>query len=157
MPHLHPLPPVKLPYTIRVDPDHHSNPEPTVYDIKVATEDPIRMKVLAMSQNPEYHSALKQIAQLDDSLATIVQAIQHSKAKHTFYRSMAKDPVPFVNRWMSSQKRDLEVITGSAMRGGGEDGSGPEFARGGSKGIWSSALVSEAVRYRLAKPEPRAP
>ena len=84
MPHLHPLPPVKLPYTIRVDPDHHLNPEPTIYDIKVATEDPIRMKVLAMSQNAEYHSALKQIAQLDDSLAMIVQAIQHSKAKHTF-------------------------------------------------------------------------
>src|SRR2546423_12102800 len=150
MQHLHPLPTVKLPYTIRVDRNHHANPEPTIYDIKVATEDPIRMKILAMNQNPEYLTALKQITQLDDSLAMIVQAIQHSKAKHAFYRSMAKDPVSFINRWMSSQKRDLEVITGSALRGGGEDGSGPEFARGGGKGVWSSPLVSEAVRYRLA-------
>ncbi len=171
MPHLHPLPPIKLPYTIRVDPTHHANPEPTVYDIRVATEDTIRRKIMAMTQNPEYATTLRQIAQLDDALALIVQAIQRSKAKHTFYRSMAKDPVNFINRWMSSQKRDLEVIMGEATRGGGEDGSGLEFQRGGSKGMWDSPVsipegpiyrqicklltflqvVKEAVRYMLAK------
>ena len=154
MPHLHPLPPVKLPYTIRVDSEHQDNTEATVYDIRVATEDPIRLKVLAMSQNPEYHAALKQITQLDDQLAILVQAIQHSKAKHTFYKSMSKDPVNFIKRWMSSQKRDLEVIMGDATRGGGEDGSGPEFARGGRDGVWGTPVVQEAVRYMLAKNAP---
>lgn len=151
MPHLHPLPPIKLAYTIRVDPNHHSNPEPTVYDIRVATEDPIRAKILALVQDPEYVAVLKQINQVDDALAVIVQAIQHSKAKHTFYRSMSKDPVNFIKRWMSSQKRDLEVIMGEATRGGGEDGSGMEFQRGGSKGMWDTPVVKEAVRYMLAK------
>ena len=142
-----------------------------MYDIRVATEDPIRRKIMAMTQNPEFATALRQIGQLDDALAVIVQAIQHSKAKHTFYRSMAKDPVNFIQRWMSSQKRDLEVIMGEATRGGGEDGSGLEFQRGGSKGMWDSPVstsmsllslvlhltnitfqvVKEAVRYMLAK------
>jgi len=145
MPHLHPLPPIKLQYTIRVDPNHHSSPEPTIYDIRVATEDPIKIKTIAMTQNPEYAIGLRQIAQLDDALAVIVQAIQHSKAKHTFYRSMAKDPVNFIRRWMSSQKRDLEVIMGEATRGGGEDGSGIEFQRGGSKGMWDSPVSSRVA------------
>ena len=153
MPHLHPLPPVKLAYTIRVDPEHHSDPIPTIYDVRVATEDPIRQKMLAMSQNPDYHTSLKQIAQLDDSLAVIIQAIAHSKAKHIFYKSMSKDPVNFIKRWLSSQKRDLEVILGEATRGGGEDGSGREFERGGDQGMWDTPVVKEAVRYMLAKPE----
>jgi SWI/SNF-related matrix-associated actin-dependent regulator of chromatin subfamily D len=64
---------------------------------------------------------------------------------------MQTDPVNFVKRWMSSQKRDLEMILGEATRGGGEDGSGAEFQRGGRDGVWGSEVVMEAVRYKLAK------
>ncbi|KAK5088855.1 SWI/SNF and RSC complex subunit Ssr3 [Lithohypha guttulata] len=153
MAHLLPLDSVKLPYTVRVDQEFLNNPEPTVYDIKVVVEDPLRARVLAMHQNPDLHSGLRQIAQLDEQLAVIVQALQHSKARHTFFKSMAKDPAGFVNKWMKSQRRDLEVILGEATRGGGEDGSGPEFARGGKDGVWGSESVTEAVRYMLAKPQ----
>lgn len=153
MSHLQPLPPVKLAYTVRVDQKFLDNPEPTIYDIRVPVEDPLRAKVVAMHQNPELHAGLRQIAQLDEQLAIIIQSLQHSNARHTFFKSMAKDPAGFVNKWEKSQRRDLEVILGEAARGGGEDGSGPEFAKGGRDGVWGSDSVTEAVRYMLAKPQ----
>jgi SWI/SNF-related matrix-associated actin-dependent regulator of chromatin subfamily D len=145
------LSPIKLPYTIRVDSAYQSSSSPTIYDIRVTVEDPLQARMLAMTQNPEYPATLRQISQLDDQLAIITQALSHSKAKHSFYKSMQSDPVNFVKRWMSSQKRDLEVILGEATRGGGEDGGAPEFQRGGSDGVWGTQVVKEAVRYKLAK------
>jgi len=153
MSHLHVLPPVKLPYTVRVDQEFLENPQPTVYDIRVLVEDPLKARVIAMTQNTELQAGLRQIAQLDEQLAVIVQALQHSKARHTFYKSMAKDPAGFVDKWVKSQRRDLEVILGEAGRGGGEDGSGPEFAKGGKDGVWGTETVTEAVRYMLARPQ----
>ncbi len=140
-----------MPYTIRVDSAYQSAPTPTIYDVRVTVEDPLHAKMLAMTHNPEYPATLRQMSHLDDQLAIIIQALAHSKAKHSFYKSMQGDPVNFVKRWMSSQKRDLEVILGEATRGGGEDGSAPEFQRGGSEGIWGTQVVKEAVRYKLAK------
>ena len=119
-------------------------------------EDPLRAQLVTLTKNPAYNQSLHQIAQLDESLALVIQAIAHSKAKHTFYSAMAKDPVNFVKRWMSSQQRDLETIMGEATRGGGEDASGPEFQRGGDDGVWNSTVVKEAVRYMLARPEATA-
>ena len=117
----------------------------------MTVEDRLQSKMLAMTQNPEYAATLRQISQLDDQVAIIIQALARSKAKHSFYQSMQGDPVNFVKRWMSSQKRDLEVILGEATRGGGEDGSAPEFQKGGSEGVWGTQVVKEAVRYKLAK------
>ena len=109
-----------------------------------------------MTTNKAYSQTLRQIAQLDDSLALVIQAVAHSKAKHNFYSAMAKDPANFIKRWLSSQQRDLEVIVGEASRGGGEDGSGPEFHRGGDAGVWNTPVVREAVRYMLARPDATA-
>ena len=152
MGHCTPLPPVKLPYTIRVDPDYVNSPAPTIYDIRVSVEDPLRAKMVALTSNPSYAQTLRRISALDDDLAVIIQAIAHSTAKRNFYKAMSKDPVNFIKRWMSSQKRDLEVILGEATRGGGEDASGAEFRRGGDKGVWESDVVKDAVRYMLARP-----
>jgi SWI/SNF-related matrix-associated actin-dependent regulator of chromatin subfamily D len=54
-------------------------------------------------------------------------------------------PTEFIAQWLSSQKRDLEVIAGEATRGGGEDASGDEWRRGGKNGIWGSDNVRESV------------
>lgn len=155
-PHTSPLDPIKLPYTIRVDEDFHKDPTPTVYDIQVAVEDSLRAKMLALTQNPQYTAGLRQIAALDDQLALIVQALTHSRAKHSFYTALSKDPATFLRRWVNSQRRDLETILGEATRGGGEDGSGPEFRRGGAESVWDTQVAREAVRYMLAKPEAAA-
>ncbi|GAQ44407.1 hypothetical protein ASPTUDRAFT_186210 [Aspergillus tubingensis CBS 134.48] len=152
-PHTSPIDPIHLPYTIRVDEDYHKDPTPTVYDIQVALEDPLRSKMLALTQNPQYTASMRQIATLDDQVALIVQALTHSRARHSFYTALSKDPATFVRRWINSQRRDLETILGEATRGGGEDASGPEFRRGGTDGVWDTTVAREAVRYMLAKPE----
>ncbi|SPQ20592.1 1f918753-3d5a-4f4c-b6ea-875b2b68815e [Thermothielavioides terrestris] len=150
-PHLRPLPPIKLPYTIRVDEEFHKAPQPTIYDVRVAVDDPLRAKLLPFIQNPQYAAMLKDVAVLDDQLATLVQAVAHSKAKHTFLTSMARDPVGFVKAWLSSQKRDLEVIMGEATRGGGEDATGDEWRRGGRDSVWATPNARESVNVLLSK------
>ncbi|KAK8218859.1 SWI-SNF complex subunit, partial [Phyllosticta capitalensis] len=154
LPHLSPLPPYQLPYTIRVDKDYIAPAAPgkpskaTVYDVLVPLEDPLRT---AMSNLTAPMTTLTQIAQLDDQLAHLVQALHHSKAKHAFYTSFAADPVAFVKRWISSQQRDLEVILGEATRGGGEDVASDEWRRGGADGVWGSDKATEGVGIWLAR------
>ncbi|KAI9761544.1 MAG: hypothetical protein M4579_000935 [Chaenotheca gracillima] len=173
--HLLPLPPIRLPYTIRVDPAFQSNessqiatptatnqshrtPEPTIYDIRVPLDDPLRARMSALislnsSMNPSYTATLRNIAQHDDNLAMIVQAITHSKAKHGFFTAMSKDPAGFVKRWTSSQRRDLEVILGESTAAGAEEGAGQteEWRRGGDTGVWGAIGVRESVGLLLAR------
>ncbi|KAL2411322.1 SWI/SNF and RSC complexes subunit ssr3 [Exophiala dermatitidis] len=148
LPHLLPLDPVRLPFTIRLDKEFHENPEPTVYDVDVRVEDPVRALYMKMTQNPNHQAQLRQIADLDDQIAVLVQAIHHHKARHDFFSAMAKDPVAFSKKWLASQKKDLSVILAEAEKG---DFSGLEFDQSGEDGVWNSDLVKEAVRYRLAK------
>ncbi|KAJ5575449.1 hypothetical protein N7450_009348 [Penicillium hetheringtonii] len=143
-----PMDPIKLPYTIRVDEEFHKEPTPTIYDIRVAVEDPLRTKMMALTQNPKYTAGMRQIASLDDQVALIVQALTHSRARHSFYTALSKDPVAFLRRWVNSQRRDLETIIGDAA-----DGHGPEFRRGGANSAWETPVARDAVRYMLAKPE----
>ncbi|EXJ67299.1 uncharacterized protein A1O5_09312 [Cladophialophora psammophila CBS 110553] len=150
VPHLHPLPPVRLAYTIRVDEDYHKNPEPTIYDVQVTVEDPLRPLIFKLTQNPEHQSILRSIAKLDDELAIVVQALHHHKARHQFFTSMAKDPQKFIERWLSSQKKDLSVLLAEQERG---DVAGMEFSKGGDDSVWGGQVVREAVRYRLARAE----
>lgn len=147
LPHLLPLPPVRLPYTIRVDQAFHQsgNPEPTIYDVQVTVEDPVRALYFKMTQRPDHIATLQQIRKLDDELAVVIQAIHHHKARYDFFSSMAKDPKKFMERWLSSQKRDLSVFMGEMERG---DVAGMEFA---GADVWNSEAVKEAVRYRLAR------
>ena len=111
--------------------------------------------MLALTTSPDFSTMLRQVSGLDDQLAVVVQALQHSRAKHDFFMAMGENPVPFIKRWMNSQRRDLETILGEATRGGGEDGKGPEFRRGGENGAWDTTVAKEAVRYLLAKPGAR--
>ncbi|KAK3949409.1 SWI-SNF complex subunit [Pseudoneurospora amorphoporcata] len=156
-PHLKPLPPIKLPYTIRVDQEFHSAPDapkPTIYDIRVSVDDPLRSKhPVPFIHDPSYAQTLREIQQLDESLAVLIQAICDSKAKHTFMTSMEADPVGFVKKWLSSQKRDLEVIMGEATRAGAaaEDPVGDEWRRGGKGSVWDTMNAKESVNLLLSK------
>lgn len=79
----------------------------------------------------------------------LVQAVGRSKAKHAFMSEMSRDPVSCVNKWVSSQKRDLEMILGEM--GKGEDGMGEEWRRGGDDGVWGSDVVRESVGLMVQK------
>ncbi|KOS22798.1 SWI/SNF and RSC complexes subunit ssr3 [Escovopsis weberi] len=149
MPHLRPLPPINLPYTIRVDEAFHKNPQPTVYDVQVSLDDPSRATLRSLLNNPSYAAMLKDVNGLDDQLARLVQAISVSKAKHSFFTSMSEDPASFVRSWLSSQKRDLEVIMGEAASGY-ENVAGDEWRRGGNP-IWASQNARESVNVLLSR------
>jgi SWI/SNF-related matrix-associated actin-dependent regulator of chromatin subfamily D len=151
IPALKPLPLVKLPYTIRVDEEFQKDPQPTVYDVRVAVDDPLREKMSTFLSNPGYSSMLKEAAGLDDQLATIIQAIQVSKAKHAFLTSLSEDPANFVRDWLSSQKRDLDIVMGEAVRGGSDDATGDEWRKGGQDSVWSTSNAKESVSVMLSK------
>lgn len=140
-----PLPPIKLEYTIRVDKQFHDDPQPTIFDVAVQIDDPIKDALQTYLTNPTYATNLRDIANLNDHLAILVQKVSNSKSKHAFFESLSKNPTEFIGRWLSSQKRDLEVIAGEATRGGGEDASGDEWRKGGKNGIWGSENVRESV------------
>ncbi|KAH7134824.1 SWI/SNF complex protein [Dactylonectria estremocensis] len=149
--HLRPLPPTRLPYTIRIDQEFHKDPQPTIYDIQVAVEDSFRDSLLPLINNPQYAAMLKDVTTLDDQLARVIQAVAVSKAKHSFFTSLGEDPANFVKNWLSSQKRDLEVIMGEASRGGGEHASGDEWRRGGKDSVWATQNARESVNVLLSK------
>ena len=158
-PHLTTLPPIQLQYTIRVDKDYLApSPEsgkqpsdPTIYDVQVALEDPLQPLLHSIIRSKQSVDTLKQIQTIDEQIALLMSAVGRSKAKHAFFTSMATDPVAFVKRWFSSQKRDLEVIMGDAARGGGEDASGEEWRRGGADSVWASDTARESVALWLAR------
>ncbi|KAF2116227.1 hypothetical protein BDV96DRAFT_573608 [Lophiotrema nucula] len=158
-PHLTALPPVQLNYTIRVDKDYIAPSEesgvpasrPTVYDVQVALDDPLQPLVHDLLRPKNSVETLQHIHNIDDQLVLLMGAISQSKAKHAFFTSMSKDPVTFVKRWLSSQKRDLEVLLGEASRGGGEDASGEEWKRGGPESVWGSETARESVALWLAR------
>ncbi|KAM6482253.1 hypothetical protein HDV62DRAFT_63414 [Trichoderma sp. SZMC 28011] len=150
VPHLRPLAPISLPYTIRVDEEFHKNPQPTVYDIQVLVEDPIKANLRPLLNNPQYAASLKQITALDEQLARLVQAISMSKAKHSFFSSLSEDPANFVKSWLSSQKRDLEIIMGEAASDA-ENVAGDEWRRGGNNSVWNSQNARESVNVLLSR------
>lgn len=159
-PHLRPLPPVQLPYTIRLDEQFHADPQPTVYDVRVAVDDPLRERMSTFLNNAGYASMLKEVASLDEQLAIIIQAVHVSKAKHDFHKSLSEDPATFVRNWLSSQRRDLEAILGEAMRGsGGDDATGDEWRKGGKDSVWGTVNARESVNALLSRmpshPQPR--
>ena len=153
IPHFRPLPPVCLPYTIRVDQAFHSNktPTPTIYDVLVPIDDSLRSKLIPFMRSPSYSNMLKEVAVLDDQLALIIQAMHHSKAKHSFLTNLAGDPVRFVKKWTSSQKRDIEYIMGEGTRGRGNSVLADEWRKSGREGVWGSENAREGVGMMLAK------
>lgn len=123
--------------------------------MRVAVDDPLRGKLLSFIQNPQHAAALRDVAALDDQLATLAQAVAHSKAKHAFLTSMERDPVGFVRGWLASQKRDLDIILGEAARGGAtaaEDvTAADEWRRGGPHSVWNTPNARESVNVLLSK------
>ncbi|KIW52864.1 hypothetical protein PV05_08477 [Exophiala xenobiotica] len=144
IPHLHPLPPIRLPYTIHVDEEFHKNPQKTIYDVQVMVEDPLRALMLKMTNSPENQARNREIAKINDEIAVLMQAIRHSKARWQFFTAFAKDPIEMTKKWIASQKKDLSIILGEPERG---DVAGMEFM----DEVWQTDLIREAVRYKLAK------
>lgn len=156
-PHLQPLPPIQLQYTIRVDKPYirgsDSIPacQPTIYDLHVPLPNPLVHQLARLHTSKQNMQDLHRIVKTDDDLALLVQKLHQTNAKRKFHDNLAKDPANFVRRWVSSQKRDLEVVLAEATRGGSEDAGGEEWRKGGQDGVWGSQLAQESVGMWLAR------
>lgn len=149
--HLFDPPPIELSYTIRVDKDFHtSTPQPqyTIYDVRVPL--PSTGASQPSKALPVDMQALRKITATDDTLALICSKITASQAKHNFLTSLSTDPANFIKRWISSQKRDLDVILGKGAWGE-DDWQGAEWRKGGEGGVWGSREAIEGVGTYLGK------
>lgn len=96
--------PIVLEYTIRVD--KQFNHSTKAYDMDVELDSVVRQKmmnVVASSQSQ------KDIMALDDKIVQCVQSINNSKIKRDFLMQFSRNPIEFINKWITSQARDLEV------------------------------------------------
>ncbi|EEB05714.1 SWI/SNF and RSC complex subunit Ssr3 [Schizosaccharomyces japonicus yFS275] len=107
---LQPVDPFSISFTVKVGQEKTVCDK--VYDIEVSLEDP---KLTQIKSFLEKIHLQEKISELDDKLAEYVQACNFSKAKHDFMQQFANDPQAFIDKWISSQNRDLEII----MDGGG--------------------------------------
>lgn len=147
-----PLPPLELPYTIRVDKAYHeNNPQPTIYDIQLPLDSTLHTAMQEHLRSPTYAPALQEIAKLNDETAVIIAALQHSKAKHIFVTNLSKYPVEWLNKWVNSQQRDLEIIRGEAARTSELSIGGEEWRKGGDRGAWGTEGAREAAAIYLHK------
>ncbi|RAL67235.1 hypothetical protein DID88_008006 [Monilinia fructigena] len=114
------LQPVRLHYTIRVDKEFHENPQPTIYDVQVTVEDPLKAALEAATKNPTYATNLIELSSLDKQLAVIF-----------------------------AEER-LEIIAADGMRGSGEDATSDEWRRGGADSLWGSDNVKELAALMIS-------
>jgi SWI/SNF-related matrix-associated actin-dependent regulator of chromatin subfamily D len=87
--------------------DKEYNMNPQAFDITVQVTDPIRDTYVAAGQASG--NMQKEIAVLDEKICALVQSIHVSKLKRDFMTGFSTDPVTFINKWIASQSRDLEV------------------------------------------------
>lgn len=101
--------PIVIDYTIRVDKPLTQSSK--CYDIEVELDSIVRQKMLHVVSSTQTQ---KEIMGLDDKIVQCVQSINNSKIKRDFLMQFSKEPVEFINKWIASQARDLEVILGES-------------------------------------------
>jgi len=108
-PHLQAPDPVVLEYLIRVDKEYHLSRH--AYDIDIEVDDTIRAKMASVVAST---ATQKQIMDLDEKIVQHVASVNNSKIKRDFLLQFATSPVDFINKWVASQARDLEIILGES-------------------------------------------
>ena len=105
--HLLPLDPIEIPYTIRTDlPQAECS---FVVDVEVDVEDVSRAAMFKFINNI---NSQREYVALDAQLTRIIQQIHIHKIKKDFMYTFAQDPAVFLEKWIASAARDLEVVLG---------------------------------------------
>lgn len=105
-PHLLPMDPITIDYMVKVD---QEKTDPSVFDIEVEVTDPLQHKMVAWTS---HHGFQREISTLEQQLMAIIHRIHSHRLKREFMLAFANDPVHFIQRWLDSQSRDLEVLLG---------------------------------------------
>ncbi|GJJ72767.1 SWI/SNF-related matrix-associated actin-dependent regulator of chromatin subfamily D [Entomortierella parvispora] len=114
---LSPPDPIVLEYTVRVDKPYHLSSH--CYDLDVEVDDPtVKTKISSLISSTAMSSMTgslpKQIHAYDEQIMQYIQSMNNSKTKRDFLLRFANDPSDFLERWIASQSRDLEVILGES-------------------------------------------
>jgi SWI/SNF-related matrix-associated actin-dependent regulator of chromatin subfamily D len=80
------------------------------FDVEVFVNDPIRDSLTKANTGNVVIN--KEIASLDEKICALIQTVNLSKLKRDFMNSFVKDPVVFIDQWVASQSRDLEIVLG---------------------------------------------
>lgn len=96
--------PIVLEYTINVD--KQFNHSTKAYDMDVELDSVVRQKMMNTVASSQTQ---KDIMALDDKIVQCVQSINNSKIKRNFLIQFSRNPIEFINKWITSQARDLEV------------------------------------------------
>ncbi|KAG2234565.1 hypothetical protein INT48_000468 [Thamnidium elegans] len=99
--------PIVLEYTINVD--KQFNHSTKAYDMDVELDSVVRQKMMNVVASSQTQ---KDIMALDDKIVQCVQSINNSKIKRNFLIQFSRNPIEFINKWITSQARDLEAILG---------------------------------------------
>ncbi|KAF8588121.1 SWI/SNF complex 60 kDa subunit [Ramaria rubella] len=141
---LKPVDPVVLSYTINVEPGNTSGMK--AYDIEIAMDDAaLKAKMTAVHAPGE---SAKQLAALDEEIAIAAQSIRSSKTKLDFLNAFAADPRAFVQTWLASQSRDLDVVLGNEQGVREEDLKNSQFF--GMPWVDDAVSVQEGLRVTNA-------
>ncbi|KAI9138018.1 hypothetical protein BKA69DRAFT_1177715 [Paraphysoderma sedebokerense] len=100
--------PICIAYTIRTDKPFSLSK--TAYDVEVEIDD-----VGSRSKYSNFVAGVgysKEIAVVDEKLTTLLTNLHNHRLKHSFLSTFASSPAEFINQYIASQSRDLEIIVG---------------------------------------------
>jgi len=175
---LEPAEPISLNYVVRVDKASANSP-PQYYDIDLLLDHPIRnrmssiLNVTAPSITAPPGSAAAQIAQFDESIASMIAQLKLNCEKVRFLKGFAENPAAVMKRWIDQQQRTLDQIVANepvyeeteseeeeeVVEELDEDefarsiaGLQTNLSRRRGRNKWSGPEVDEAVGLFLAQP-----
>merc|ERR1711990_1289745 len=107
-PLLHPPDPIVINHLITVEGQAPEQKKTACYDIDVEVDDTLKVQMnsFLLSTNSQM-----EIQNLDNKIHETVETIQNMKTQREFYLSFSKDPQLFINKWLTSQSRDLKMMT----------------------------------------------
>jgi len=134
--------PFLLPYTISVEAGNDAGFR--CFDLELELDDGAYKGLIVgtLSKMASNHAA--NLALIDDEIAQGAQAIRTAKLKQEFYQSLAENPKAFVNRWLESQSKDLDILLGNEHGIREEDLKNADFFRG--PWVDEAASVHEGLR-----------
>lgn len=109
-PHLLPLDPTIVDFTVRVDKDAMARGNEITHEIFVEIDSPQRQRLQNVLAN--WHDNQDEIHAMDEQIGLTIQELANSKLRRDFFTQMSSDPSGFINRWIGSQARDLEIVLG---------------------------------------------
>lgn len=129
--------PLEINYIVRVDQEFTQSD--VAWDIEVNDDDQSKDYVMATLQSL---SSQKDVSAYDNEITSLIQKIKGAYSRYDFYSQLAEDPVPFLDKWLASQNRDINLLVGDSNVSM-EDQRNSEFYR--------QDWINESVFHYLAR------